>query len=80
MLTADRQSKTSAWDSMLSREGHGNRHWESADELGYIGGRLDHPATVDVDAAALFREGRGHVGHGAAEVTHCVDKAQYGQR
>ena len=59
---------------MLSRKGHGNRHWESADELSYIGGRLDHPAAVDVDAAALFREGRGHVGHGAAEVTHCVDK------
>ena len=64
--------KTSAWDSKLSRKGHGNRRWESADEFSYIGGRLDHPAAVDVDAAALFREGRGH---GAAEVTHCADKA-----
>ena len=71
----DWQSKTLAWDSMLSHKGHGNRRWESADELSYIGGRLDHPAAVDVDAAALFREGHGHVGHGAAEVTHCVDEA-----
>ena len=60
---------------MLSHKGLGNRRLESADELSYIGGWLDHPAAVDVDAAALFREGRGHVGHGAAEVTHCADKA-----
>ena len=34
-------------------EGRGSRHQESADELGYGGGWLEHPAVVDTDAAAL---------------------------
>ena len=37
-------------------EVHGGRRRESTDELG--GGRLEHLAVVDVDAAALLREGR----------------------
>jgi len=33
-------------------EVHGGRRRESTEELG--GGQLEHPAVVDVDAAALF--------------------------
>ena len=33
---------------------------------------FEHPAVVDVDAAAPLREGRGHVGHGAAKLLSLV--------
>ena len=33
---------------------------------------FEHPAVVDVDAAAPLREGRGHVRHGAAELLSSV--------
>ena len=35
---------------------------------------FEHPAVVDVDAAAPLREGRGHVRHGAAELLSSVLK------
>ena len=33
---------------------------------------FEHPTVVDVDAAAPLREGRGHVGHGAAKLLSLV--------
>ena len=50
----------------------------NAEELGHCGGQLKQSANVD--AVALLQEGRGCIGHNAAEVTHHINETPCGQQ